>query len=109
MGSGRLTNRGTESGTQNEDIFDQLAAHKEAIEGSFGKPLEWERLESSRHCRVRKEIDVGGFRDEDKWPEIHGAMIHAVISLEKALGPYIDELKIPVYTPSADNVQSIAE
>lgn len=101
--------RGKESGTQNEAIFDQLAAHKEAIDATFGEPLEWERLDSSRHCRVRKEIVIGGYRDEEKWPEIHEAMIHAAVRLEKAFGPYIDKLKVPVYTALGNEFQPIVE
>jgi hypothetical protein len=101
--------RGKESGTQNEDIFDQLITFKEAIEDTFGEPLDWRRLEGNQHCRVGKQIDTGGYRDEDQWPAIHQAMIKAVIRLEKAFRPYIEQLKIPVVSASDRNLDPTTE
>jgi hypothetical protein len=86
--------RGKDSGTENEDIFDQLAQSKEEIEGAFGGPLDWQRLEGARACRIKKEIALGGYRDEQLWPEIQDAMIDAMIRLEKALRPHIKALKV---------------
>lgn len=37
---------------ENKRRFDQLMAHKSEIETSFGEPLEWERIDSKRACRV---------------------------------------------------------
>jgi hypothetical protein len=96
-------------GNSNEYIFDQLVAHKEAIDDSFGESLDWERLEGNRACRVRKRIEIGGYQDEPKWPEVHHAMIEAVIRLEKALGPYIDKLDIPAVIASENIPESTAE
>jgi hypothetical protein len=101
--------RRKESGTQNGDIFDQLIASKEAIDGSIGESLEWQQLEGNRACRVRKQIDIGEYRDEDKWPEIHQAMIQAVIRLEEAFRPYIDKLEIPVVAASEKNFETNLE
>lgn len=98
---------GKDSGTQNEDIFDQLAAHKEQVDASFGEPLNWERLDGSQHCKIRKQVDLGGYLDEDKWPQIHETMVDSVIGLEKSLGPYIDKLKIPVTTVPGDGLQPV--
>jgi len=86
--------RGKDSEKENKTIFDQLMEHKKAIEAEFGGPLEWQRLEGRRACRIRKTISIGGYLDEDKWPKIHEAMIDAMIRLEKALKPYIRKLKI---------------
>lgn len=86
--------RGKDSGTENEDIFDQLAQSKEEIEGAFGGPLDWQRLEGARACRIKKEIALGGYRDEQLWPEIQDAMIDAMIRLEKALRPHIEASKV---------------
>lgn len=79
---------------ENEAIFDQLFAHKQAVEEAFGEALEWERLERYRACRVRKRITLGGWRDEERWPEIQDAMIDAMVRLEAAFRPYIDSLQI---------------
>jgi len=78
----------------NKKIFEQLAKHKEDVESVFGEPLEWERLEGKRACRIRKVINIGGYRDEERWPQIHEAMVDAMIRLEKALKPYISKLHI---------------
>ena len=86
--------RGKDSEAENKAIFDRLAQSKEAIEADFGEPLEWQRLEGKRACRIKRSIDLGGYRDEAKWPQIHDAMIDAMIRLEKALKPHIARLDI---------------
>jgi len=86
--------RGKESEEENKTIFDQLMRYKESIEAEFGGPLEWQRLEGRRACRIRKTFSVGGYLDEDKWPEVHESMVDAMVRLEKALKPYIQKLKI---------------
>ena len=86
--------RGKDSEEENKSIFDRLAESKEAIEASFGAPLEWQRLEGKRACRIKKDIHLGGYRDEEKWPVIHDAMIDAMIRLEKALKPHIARLEV---------------
>lgn len=70
---------------------ESAAAH---LKADFGESLEWQRLDSRRACRIKKDIDVGGYRDEAKWPEIHDAMIDAMIRLEKALKPHIERLDV---------------
>jgi Domain of unknown function (DUF4268) len=86
--------RGKEGGTENERIFDELLASKDAIEEVFGGHLDWQRLEGSRACRIKKVLDLGGYRDEPEWPEIHEAMMGAMIRLEKALRPHISKLRL---------------
>ena len=50
-------------------------------------------MEDRRACRIAKYITIGGYRDdEEKWPEIHEAMVDAMIRLEKALKPHINKL-----------------
>jgi len=43
---------------------------------------------------IKKTITEGGNKDEEsKWPEIQDALIDAMNRLEKALSPYIPELR----------------
>ncbi len=77
----------------NKNIFNQLYEHKDDIESKFGEPLEWQKLEGKRACRIRKQIKIGGYRDEEKWSEIHEAMVDSMIRLEDSMKPYIRKLK----------------
>jgi len=86
--------RGKDSEVENKAIFDRLAESKQGIEDIFGEPLEWQRLEGKRACRIKRDIDLGGYRDEDKWPEIQDAMVDAMVRLEKALKPHISRLDV---------------
>ncbi len=87
--------RGKESKEENEMIFEKLKKNKDHIEEVFGEPLEWERLESKRACRIVKRFTLGGYRDEEeKWPMIQDNVIDGMILLEKALSPYIKKMKI---------------
>jgi len=86
--------RGKEGEGENKAIFDKLAESKDAIEAAFGESLDWQRLDGKRACRIKKNIDLGGYRDESKWAEIQAAMIAAMIRLEKALKPYIAKLEV---------------
>jgi hypothetical protein len=86
--------RGKDADEENKAIFDSLLKSKSAIESTFGEALDWQRLESKRASRIRKLIEVGGYLDEAKWPEIHRIMIDAMIRLEKALRPHIEKLQV---------------
>ncbi len=84
--------RGKDAEEENTAIFDQLFSHKQEVEDAFGAELVWQRLDGRRACRVRKDIRIGGYNDESKWPEIQESMIDAMIRLERALGPYVNDL-----------------
>jgi len=79
---------------ENADIFEQLVAHKDDAEAVFGEPIEWQRLEGKRACRIRSRIEIGGWRDEDHWPQIIEVAVDAMIRLEKALGKRVKDLKV---------------
>jgi hypothetical protein len=87
--------RGKDSEEENKGIFDAFAKSKNDIEHTFGEPLEWQRLEGKRACRIKKEVVLGGYRDDpSKWPSIHDVMIDSMIRLEKSLRPHIAKLEI---------------
>ena len=77
----------------NKDIFDQLYQKKDEIERDFGSSLEWQSLEGKRACRIRKQINTGGYRD-DNWADIHEDMVDNMIRFEKALKTHIKNLNI---------------
>ena len=85
--------RGRGSEGENEQIFEALAAHREAVEEAHGEALPWERLDGRRACRIAHRLDIGGYRDESSWPEISERMVDAMIRLEQALRPWLNQLK----------------
>lgn len=86
--------RGKDRAEENAAILEELFSHREEIEEAFGESLDWQRLEGKRACRIRKDLTVGGYRDEERWPAIFEAMVDAMVRLERALKPYIQQLAI---------------
>ena len=76
-----------------KQLFDRLARHRIEIEAAFGEQLIWDKKESRRICRIRKEIFNGGLKDEKKWPQIYSITIKTMLRLEMALQPYLKGLK----------------
>ena len=82
------------SRNENKAIFDQLAAHKTEIESAFGGPLNWERLDDKRACRIGLRLP-GGFRSpEEEWPSSQSACVNAMSRFERALKPFLKSLKV---------------
>lgn len=87
--------RGKDAETENESIFDQLLRHKSEVEEVFGGPLQWERLEGKRACRIRFTQPGGGYRSpEEQWPDIQDRITSAMSRLERALRPFIKNLDL---------------
>ncbi|GAB1393166.1 DUF4268 domain-containing protein [Rhodocyclaceae bacterium] len=86
--------RGKDCDAENKGIFDALHARKDEIEASFGEPLEWQRLDNKRACRIRKSFALGGWKEQETWDAAVPPMVDAMIRLEKALKPHIQKLAI---------------
>lgn len=86
--------RGDGREIENMTIFDSMFHQKTEVEAAFGGALDWQPLEGRRACRIAKSIELGGLVNEDRWPEIQDAMIDAMIKLEKALSPHIEQLRL---------------
>lgn len=85
---------GIGSDDKNLQVFNQLSSQKESIEQVFGGELEWEDLPDSRGCRVRKRVE-GGYRwPVETWPGVFEQMVNAMINLDKALRPHIQNLSV---------------
>ena len=84
--------RGKERDEENKEIFDQLHARRDEVEQAFGGPLQWQRLDGRRACRVRNVLK-GGSRDDD-WQKIHEQLVDARVRLDAALKPLIAKLDI---------------
>jgi hypothetical protein len=86
--------RGKDSDAETKRIFDTLKAHQEEIEKNFGDALDWDWVEGRRGCRIRKTIKTGGYRDEERWPEIHAQMIDAMVRLEQAIRAQLISIRV---------------
>lgn len=85
----------TGDGEKNKRIYDEIYKHKDAIEQRFGEPLEWQRLDMKCSCRVAASIKgKGKINDQDTWDTLQDAMIDAMIRLENAFAPYINQLQV---------------
>jgi hypothetical protein len=84
--------RGKDSGDENERIFGLFEQRKDEVETRFGDALIWQRLPGKRACRIRYDVDVGGYKDEQDWEKIQAALIDAMVRLEDALRPIIAEV-----------------
>jgi hypothetical protein len=86
--------RGQGSQAENKAIFDQLAAHKDEIDRAFGGKLTWARLDTQQASRIEFTLP-GGYRSpEEDWPCIQAECVGAMNRLEKALRPFINQLKL---------------
>ena len=85
--------RGKDSEAENKAIFDKLLSSKTQIEKTFGTALEWERLDTRRASRIRKTLNEGGWKDQDRWQSISENAVDSMIRLEAALRPHIHTLK----------------
>jgi hypothetical protein len=84
-------------GTPNQEVnkryFDQMFAQREAIETTFGKPLDWQRLEARQGCRICFSVEGQGLKDKNKWEEIRNQMIEEMYALRNALQDKVEKLK----------------
>jgi hypothetical protein len=69
---------------ENKFVFDFLHEKKEKIVESFGKPLEWMRLDDKKSSRIQYACKADGF-NKDKWAEWVNWHLSYMTKLEKAL------------------------
>lgn len=69
----------------NEQIYDILYAQKVQIEGVFGEPLLWERLDGNKSCRISSRLEDVNIVDIDDWQRIKDFQCDAMSRLDKAL------------------------
>ena len=83
---------GRGSKEENKYLFDQLVARREELDQKFGAPLDWERLDNKKACRISYEAPADGFNSED-WPRIANWLAEYVSRLERTFRPEIPNLK----------------
>lgn len=84
----------TSDADQNEEMLDHLLKDREVIEKDFGAPLEWERLENKRACRVAY-YRSGSIKDSpETLDEIHAWAIEKILLFRKIFAPRLKELAV---------------
>lgn len=76
----------------NKWVFDELHAARQAIEKAFGGPLEWQRLDHRCASRINLNLPGGGLSDRLHWPEIQDRLIDAMVRLQQALNPQLEQV-----------------
>lgn len=86
--------RGPGSHDTNTQRFDQLHAHRDEIDATFGQPLVWRNDPTNRSCQISHQLDLGGWRDEADWPKIVDGTVDAMIRLADALDDHVRALEV---------------
>jgi len=79
---------------ENRHVFEALMGARAEIEAAFGTALNWKGATGRRSCVISYPIGIGGYGDEDKWPQVQEALIDAMVRLERALKPHIAKLPV---------------
>ncbi len=77
----------------NKRIFDHFHDQRGDIEGAFGEPLEWERLDDGIHSRIKHQLDGVGWDNREDWPSIIEFLIDTAIRLHRAFSGPTKQLK----------------
>lgn len=75
----------------NKDEFTRLYRHKIKIEEAFGGELEWHLMPEQKSSYIRFTVSGYNLRNTEMWVEIQEKLIDAMIRLEKAFHPYIQD------------------
>lgn len=83
----------TSSKETNKAYFKKLQKNKEIIEQSFGRALVWEELPENKMSRIKiEEQDVNLFNESD-WETMNEFIVSNLPKFEKALQPFIKNLR----------------
>jgi len=72
-------------GTVNKQLFDELHADAAACGAKAGYPLEWERLDDKRACRIATYAEGGDLGDEQTRARLHKWAVESVLGMFDAL------------------------
>ena len=87
--------RGKGAEEENLDILNSLKESKEDIEKSIGLGLNWADLEGYRVCSIRKDYEMGGYKNDQKeWTDIISQSVSRMKKMIDVLTPLIKDLKL---------------
>lgn len=78
----------------NKAEFSRLLKHKMEIEENFGESLEWHLLPEQKSSYIRFTVSGYNLRNREVWVEFQDKMIDAMIRLERAFRPFIQDYPV---------------
>ncbi len=84
---GRIVVEGNIS--DNKDLFDTLADHKEEIEEELGFELIWDRLDGKKASRIKYRIDGLNFDDHSNYNELMNKTIDVAVKMRDTFKKYL--------------------
>lgn len=77
---------------QNEGFFDELKNQQHAIESEFQEPLEWDRIEGYKSCRIAVTRSGAVTDSPETLEEIRDWMIDKLLKFKQVFGPRLKDL-----------------
>jgi len=94
---------------ENKILYDALAKHKEAIDISFGESLSWERNDDLKKSVVAFYRTGLNYFNEEEWPIIIDFLIENINKLERAVKPFLTEIRNALLTSIKEVKEPIEE
>jgi Domain of unknown function (DUF4268) len=79
-------------GERTDSVFHYLQSHRAEIEQAYGRPLHWRERRERRSLHAQEIIEGGFLSPEESWPAIHEKLVDAMIRLDKAIRPLLQQL-----------------
>ncbi|MDP2314382.1 MAG: DUF4268 domain-containing protein [Pseudomonadota bacterium] len=77
---------------RNKDLFDKLYQHRAEVEATFGGPIDWQRLDDKRTCRIYAPLERGGWAERERWPGLIEDTVAAFLRFRDALHGRVSSL-----------------
>jgi hypothetical protein len=81
-----------ERGERTDRVYHYLQSHRAEIEQAYGRPLHWRERRERKLLRIQEVIEGGFLSPEESWPSIHEKLVDAMIRLDKAIRPLLQQL-----------------
>lgn len=85
----------------NESLFDLLHGKKEEIAKNLGMPLEWERLDTRRACRIATYRDGDIEADPETLASIRAWVIECLLAFKKVFPTFVAQAKLQLEQEAA--------
>ena len=78
---------------KNKQLFDDLTVHRAQIDATFGAPLDWQRLDDKKMCRVVIRHPFDGF-EREAWTEMAEWMAVSMKKFQQVFDQPISTLRV---------------